>query len=87
MQLIRPRGGSKLRNSVKFLEYLDLKPFMHHRLGKEENTLYRLIGVVTEGHHIAYVRVSDDDASPVPFTEVLKSEPYNLFYKRAMDKS
>ncbi|XP_062193156.1 ubiquitin carboxyl-terminal hydrolase 1-like isoform X2 [Phragmites australis] len=52
----------KLKGHVRFKEMLDIRPFMDPRSKENDNTTYRLVGVVehmgsmTGGHYIAYVR-------------------------------
>ncbi|KAL6846813.1 hypothetical protein ACP4OV_024261 [Aristida adscensionis] len=52
----------KLKGHVRFKETLDIRPFMDPRSTENDNTTYRLVGVVehmgsmTGGHYIAYVR-------------------------------
>ncbi|KAF0914449.1 hypothetical protein E2562_028527 [Oryza meyeriana var. granulata] len=52
----------KLKGHVCFKEMLDVRPFMDPRSKKNDNTTYRLVGVVEHlgtmaaGHYVAYVR-------------------------------
>ncbi|RLN35457.1 ubiquitin carboxyl-terminal hydrolase 2-like [Panicum miliaceum] len=54
----------KLKGHVRFKEMLDIQPFMDPRCKENNNTTYRLVGVVehlgtmTGGHYIAYVRAA-----------------------------
>ncbi|KAL6655284.1 hypothetical protein ACP70R_006110 [Stipagrostis hirtigluma subsp. patula] len=54
----------KLKGHVRFKEVLDIRPFMDPRSKENDNTIYRLVGVVEHmgsmsgGHYIAYVRAS-----------------------------
>uniref|UniRef100_A0A0D3H8M7 Ubiquitinyl hydrolase 1 n=1 Tax=Oryza barthii TaxID=65489 RepID=A0A0D3H8M7_9ORYZ len=52
----------KLKGHVRFKETLDVRPFMDPRSKENDNTTYRLVGVVEHlgtmaaGHYVAYVR-------------------------------
>jgi len=54
----------KLKGHVCFKEMLDIQPFMDPRCKENNNTAYRLVGVVehlgtmTGGHYVAYVRAA-----------------------------
>ncbi|XP_076745274.1 uncharacterized protein LOC112435439 [Maylandia zebra] len=91
-------SGGKITKDVKYLEHLDLRPFMSQSHGEPQ--LYRLYAVLVHsglschtGHYFCYIKASneqwfqmnDSSVSVSDISTVLNQQAYVLFYIKCTD--